>query len=387
MSVMRKTDFNPDCITYSQMNMIFNARMYYRRLTAWTRAYLISNYFGIGTAEDLFGSLYLETLDLGNMLRIVHGREAAEKYSQLLSLFAIALRDIITAQLQGDEEGVEKNVNRLYQMAAERKAFIQAINPYASPEYEDLFKIYVQYILEEANALAAGDYSRASTVYDLLTEQAERLGDAFAEGIYNYITSGARGLPLPQGDDRKCITYDQMNAISEIRMFWFELVTGIRNYMLSRYLGLGNVDEVKTRLMQMPAEFEDDLSLLFGDQVPKNYSRLYYTYLDLIGALLTAQMEGNIDEINRITRLLYQNADERAAAITALNPSFWDENEWKDRLYQNLQTTITESTTFLTGDYARNIDAFRTLLNQADSTSNYLAEGLFQYLTTEGIKS
>jgi len=384
---MRKTDFNPDCITYSQMNMIFNARMYYRRLTAWTRAYLISNYFGIGTAEDLFGSLYLETLDLGNMLRIVHGREAAEKYSQLLSLFAIALRDIITAQLQGDEEGVEKNVNRLYQMAAERKAFIQAINPYASPEYEDLFEIYVQYILEEANALAAGDYSRASTVYDLLTEQAERLGDAFAEGIYNYITSGARGLPLPQGDDRKCITYDQMNAISEIRMFWFELVTGIRNYMLSRYLGLGNADEVKTRLMQMPAEFEDDLSLLFGDQVPKNYSRLYYTYLDLIGALLTAQMEGNIDEINRITRLLYQNADERAAAITALNPSFWDENEWKDRLYQNLQTTITESTTFLTGDYARNIDAFRTLLNQADSTSNYLAEGLFQYLTTEGIKS
>jgi hypothetical protein len=93
-------------------------------------------------------------------------------------------------------------------------------------------------------------------------------------------------------------------------------------------------------------------------------------------------MENNIDEINRITQLLYQNADQRAAAITSINPEFWNENEWRDRLYNNIRSTLDESTSFLMGDYARNIDIFSTLLDQAESTSSYFAQGLFQYLNT-----
>jgi hypothetical protein len=85
------TNFNPQCITYSQMNLIVNARIYYRRLTTWTRAYIISRYFGIGTAEAQFERLYLESLDIGNMLQIIFGREYSEQYSQLVSMYAISL--------------------------------------------------------------------------------------------------------------------------------------------------------------------------------------------------------------------------------------------------------------------------------------------------------
>lgn len=376
-----KDSFNPQCITYSQMNLIFNSRIYYRRLTAWTRAYLLSRYFGVGTAEDLFGRLYFETLDLGNMLKIIHGREDAEQYSRILSLFAIALRDIIDAQLAGNMEEVNRNVNRLYEIAAERKAFIQAINPYASPAYEDLFETYVQYILEEANALAAGDYSRDIAVYDLLTAHGDRLGGAFAEGIYNFITSGSADTEgLPPRDDLQCITYDQMNAIFGIRMFWFEFVTWIRNYMFSRFLELGNADEVKARLMQVPVEYVNALRKIFGDQVPEDYVELFFTYIDLLEAFITAQIENNTGEIDRITRLLYENADARAAAITAINPAFWDEGEWRTRLYRNLSSTIEESTSFLRGDYARSVDIFSRLLDQAENTSNYFAQGLFNYI-------
>ncbi len=376
---MNKTGFNPACITFSQMNLIINARMYYRRLTAWTRAYLQSRYFGVGTAEDLFGRLFFETLVVGQMLQIVHGREASEKYSQILSQFAMALRDTVTAQLDGNLEEVERNVNRLYQTAAERRAFVQAMNPYAAPDYEYLFETYVYYILEEANALAAGDYQRDIRIYDLLTAHAERMGDAFAEGIYDYITSGAGDSGLLPRDDRQCITMDQLNAIFGVGMFWFEFVTWIRNLMISRYLGLGNVDEVKARLLQVPAEFVNVMMQVFGEQVTADYLQLFYEYIDLIDALITAQMANDTGEIGRITRLLYQNADERAAFITSLNPLFWDEREWRDRLYTNLRSTLDESTTFLTGDYARNIDIFSRLLDQAESTSNYFEQGLFPY--------
>ncbi len=378
--MISKNRIDPECITYSQMNMIFNARVYYRRLAAWTRSYLLSRYFGIGTAEELFGSLFLETLDIGDMMQIFFGREVSAQYGQLLSRFAFTLRDLINAQLEGNTEAIDQNLALLYRLAEERAEFTDRINPYwTGTEYENLFETYIQYVTGIANALAAGNYSSDIELYDLLTAHTDLMGDVFADGVYDYITSGQ---PAPDQllYGVQCITLEQMNDIYAIRMIWFDFVTWIRNYMLSRYLGLGNAEEVKARLMQVPVAFVNVMREYFGDLVAEDYLRLFYTYIDLIEAFITAQMEGNTEEIGRITRLLYQNADERAAFAASLYPAFWDERGLRDRLYTNLRSTLDQSTTFLTGDYARNIDIFSRLLDQAESTGNYLTQGLFHYL-------
>ncbi len=376
-----KNDFNPQCITYSQMNLIFNARIYYRRLTTWTRAYLISRYFGIGTTEELFGRLYLESLDIGNMLEIIFGRVYSEQYSQLVSQYAIAFRDLISAQIEGNTEAINRNVNRLYENVAERAVFLESLNPYwTAADYEDLFGTYIRYTLEEANAIASGDYSRDIEIFDRLTDHTNRMGDTFAQGLYEYITSGQKTSDNHQiQGDLQCITYDEMNAIYDIRMFWFELAIWTRSFMLSRYRGLGNVQEVFERLRRVPVDYTNTLRQVFGEQVAADVLRELNTYLDLLDGFITAQMANDTDEINRITRLLYQNADNRAALISSVNP-FWDESEWRTRLYNNLRGTIDESTSFLTGDYARNIDIFSRLLDHAENTSNYFAQGLFSYL-------
>src|SRR5690554_4728290 len=93
--------FNPECITFSQMNLLFNARIYFRRLTIWVWAYIISRYYGIGSPQDLFSRLYLESMEISNMLTFVFGREYSQQYSELLSDFSIGLSDLITAQLEG----------------------------------------------------------------------------------------------------------------------------------------------------------------------------------------------------------------------------------------------------------------------------------------------
>jgi len=376
-----KNNFNPQCITYSQMNMIFNARIYYKRLMTWTREFLISKYYGIGTAEELFGRLYLESLEIGNMLEVVYGREYSNQYSQYGCQFAIGLRDLITAQQAGDMEAVSEHVNALYENITNRSKFLASINPYFSAnEWRNLLNTYLQVTLEEANAIATGDYSADLQEYERLTDLTNQMGDTFAQGLYDYITSGAQGADSQPQQSVQCITYEQMNEIFNIRMFWFELVTWIRTYMLSKYIGLGNVNEAYAQLKQVPVIYVDQLKRIFGDKVPEDYILLFNQYIELLIAFINAQMAGNVDEINRITQQLYQNADTRAAAITSINPAFWSEAEWRSRLYNNLRSTIAESTTFLTGDYARNIDIFRTLLDQAESTSNYFAQGLFSYL-------
>ena len=371
--------FNPECITYSQMNLIFNARIYYRRLTTWTRAFIFSKYFGVGTEEALFERFYRESLNIGNMLEIIFGREYAEDYSNLVSQFPIALRDLIIAQQEGNTEAMDTSVERLYENVANRAAYLDDLNPYWSKEeYVDLFGTYIEYTLEIMNALASGDFEKDIALFDQLTAHTNKMGDVFAQGLYFYLTSGALASPTTQ-DSQQCITYDEMNTIYNIRMFWFELVTWVRNYMISRYLGIGNPDAVYERLKQVPINYTNYLKKVFGEELGAKSLQALNTYIELIDQFITAQMEGNVDELNRVTQLLYQNADERAKIISSMNP-FWDETEWRNRLYTNTQNTIESSTSLLRKDYQTNINIFSRLLDLAESTSTYFAQGLFQYL-------
>lgn len=313
-------------------------------------------------------------------MQIIFGRRTSEEYSQLLSQFANPLRALITAQLAGDMERVDQNLEQLYSNIHERAGYLNAMNPYWSQsEYESLLDTYTQYILEEANALSAGDYTRDIQIYDQLNAFTNRMGDVFAEGVYDYLTSGSESSPVPGTEGVQCINYDQMNAIYGIRMFWFEFVIWIRNYMLSRYQGLGNTEEVYTRLLQVPMDYVNLLRQIFGDVIAGEYVTLFYNYIDLIDALVTAQIAGNVEEIGLITQQLYRNADERAAFLASINP-YWSEEEWRNRLYTNLRSTLNQSTSFLMGDYGKNIDIFSSLLDQAESTGNYFTEGLFDYL-------
>ena len=369
--------FDPQCITYSQMNLIFNARFYYRRLTTWTKAYLLSRYFGIGTMEAQFERLYLETLDIGEILQIIFGRQAAEEYSQLLSQYAIIANELIIAQLAGDLETVNRSVERLYQNVDARADFLQNLNPYWSgEEYRNLFYGFIEHVIELANATAARDTAREIEHFDALNEHTDRMGDTFAEGLYAYLTSGSP----PAEINVPCITLEQMADIYTIRMFWFELVVWIRTYMLSRYAGTGDPEMIFARLMQVPETFVNTMKKFFPKIDVESYLQLFNTYLELIASFVTAMLENNVEELNLVTRSLYENADERAAAVSAINP-FWQEEPWRDLLYANLRNTIEESNTFLTGDYERNIDIFTRLLDIAETSSTFLAQGIFDYIT------
>lgn len=374
-----KSKFNDQCITLSQMNIIFNMRIFWRRLTLWTRLYILSRYTGAGTEEVLFDRLYLENLNFGDLLRIPFSRSSSDKYSQLLNQFTIGIRDLITAQIQGDTDALRQSIDRLVQNANERAAFLASINPYFNEaEWRDILTRYLQDTMEEANLFASKDYRMDIQYFDRLNALADNMGDVMAQAFYDYITSGAQNMNLPPGE--KCLTYEQVNLIYAIRMFWFDLNIWTGAFMVSRYTGIGNEDAVYARLQQVVTDYINNLNKFFGETPGAEQLQLELTaYIGLIDSLITAQKAGNTEEIDRITRLLYQNADDRAAAIASINP-YWDETEWKTRLYNNLRNTFDESTFFLTGDYARNLDAFSRLIDLAENSGEYFTQGLLSYM-------
>lgn len=373
-----KSQFNEQCITYSQMRLIFNMRIFWRRLTTWLRIYIISRYLGIGTAEVSFERLYLENLDFGDMLRILFSRSVSDRYSQLMNQFSIGFRELITAQLEEDFDTVRQSIDRLLQNADQTAAFLASISPYFNEtEWSNLLRAYLQETMREASLFASEDYRMDIEYFDRLMTLSNTMGDTFARALYSHITSGAE---TPPQDGQMCVTYEQMNLIYNIGMFWFDLIHWVRTYMLSRYRDVGNEEEVHERLQQVVNDYINNLNQFFGETPGADALQLQLNeYIDLIDALITAQMAGDTEGVGDITRQLYQNADARAASISSINP-YWSQDEWRNRLYNNIRSTLDESTMFLTGDYARNLDIFSTLMAQAESSSDYLAEGLLYYL-------
>jgi hypothetical protein len=52
-------------------------------------------------------------------------------------------------------------------------------------------------------------------------------------------------------------------------------------------------------------------------------------------------------------------------------------------LYKYLQSTFEESLTFLTGEYDKNINIFANILTQSENRGNYLAQGIYKYITNQ----
>ncbi|MDD2217736.1 MAG: hypothetical protein PHW03_04060 [Eubacteriales bacterium] len=377
-----KSQFNEQCITPGQMNLIFNMRIFWRRLVIWSRLYISSRYLGIGTAEVSFERLYIENLDFGDALRIFFNRSIGNRFSELINQFSFGLRDLITDQLEEDYDGIRQDIDRLFQNANQTAEFLASINPYFDEtEFKNLFTTYLQDTIQMANLLATQDYRMNIEYFDRLMNHADIIGDAFAQGLYEYIVSAANTTDaLPSDEGQRCLTYEQMNMIFGIRMFWFDIVIWTRALMLSKYRNVGDYEEIYAHLQNIVDEHISNLKQFFDETPELNQLQLEIkTYIDLIDSLATAQIAGNAAEIDEIVRQMYQNAETAASLSATINP-YLNEDALKATWLNNTQNTIDLSTTFLTEDYARNFYIFSSLIDQAEISSDSFWQSVLNYI-------
>ena len=281
------------CITYSQMNLIFNARNLWRELATWTRSLLISKTMGIGNEEEVFKRLYEVPQKYAAILHLIFGNKISEDYMNLLSSQIVLINELIMAQMAGDAETVKRIETQLYENVAQRAAFLASINPFWNEEqWRNLMYPYIYDTLLEIATFLAGDYIENIKVFDNLMEHAAAISDYFAEGLFHYIIYNPEENGLPQketgcidvtGEESKpkkpgyidqCITYEQMSTIYSARNFWYELATWTRAYMVSKYVGIGNASAVLERLHRVPEDYSKKLEAVFGEKITEDYKQL-----------------------------------------------------------------------------------------------------------------
>lgn len=171
----------------------------------------------------------------------------------------------------------------------------------------------------------------------------------------------------------------QTNLIFKARLLWRDLATWFREYLITLFLGAGNLELESNRLYRIPLEYGNLLRVFYGDQIAEQYITLLSNYIITFESLFTALQGNDVNVINEATMRLYQNANERAAFLARINP-FWTESEWQSLMYSFTQMTIDQATTFLTGDYTRNIEIYDRILSLTSLIGDYFSEGLINYL-------
>ena len=172
----------------------------------------------------------------------------------------------------------------------------------------------------------------------------------------------------------------QINFLFRARMLWRDLATWLRSYKVSLYGGVGNTDELSQHLFRLPTEYGNIFRVFFGDQATVQFINLLTQYISILQSLFIAQINNNINEINNLTRQLYQNVNSTAAFLASINP-YWTQSEWITLLNSFTSMQIDEATTFLTKDYTKNIDIFDSILSLTNIIGDYFSEGLTNYST------
>lgn len=241
---------------------------------------------------------------------------------------------------------------------------------------------HAQNEIEEINQYISQDYTRIIEIYDNLIQHSDQMADYFSKGIIDLLTttpesSLAEWREVFKNQDRNnCITYDQLNNILHLAMFWVELFEWFRSYVISRTANRGNEGALYEKIMQVIVEFGDHLKTLIDEKEADEFTLLIQEYISLLAQLLEARLSNNTAEADRIYQLIINNLNQRAEHLSTVFPNL-SETAWRNQLYKMNTNLINMGTALLTGDLVTNIQIFDALINQAEELGFYFIESLF----------
>lgn len=380
--MIHKNQFDPNCISFTDENIIYNTRLFWRQMAYWSRVYFNSVFLDIGSAQEVYSRLYDTPSRFTFMLQYFLGRSFSDAYLQLLNEYNVLLRQLVGSVVNGDAEAIDENVSLLYENARVRAEFLARVLPSLDEDVlREMLNTHLLYEMEEINTYVNQDYSSIIEIYDNLARHADTVADYFSKGIIDLITlHGSRPIEPEDAyeyqDMDGCITYDQMNTILGIATFWIDLVQWFRAYRISIMAGIGESEELFERLIQVTVDFGNQLKVFFDEEMVDEFILLIQQYLALIGQLLEARLSNNTEEADRIFGLLIENMNQRAALISLIIPAI-SETEWRNHLYNINTTLIQMGTAFMIGDYTSNIQIFDGLQNQAENLGFYFVDSIF----------
>lgn len=166
---------------------------------------------------------------------------------------------------------------------------------------------------------------------------------------------------------------------NDMRKLWEDHITWTRMYIVSVAADLPDKGLTAQRLLDNQAHIGNAIKPFYGDQAGNKLTSLLKDHILGAAELLAAAKAGDKAKSDAASAKWYANADDIAGFLSSANPKNWPLAAMKTHMKTHLDLTLEEAAARLTGDYARDIQAYEKvhahILGLADAlTSGIVAQ-------------
>jgi hypothetical protein len=160
-----------------------------------------------------------------------------------------------------------------------------------------------------------------------------------------------------------------------VHRLWDEHVLWTRLTIISIANDLPDTGMVINRLLNNATQFGILFAQFFSPEISRRFAQLMREHLVIAAELVRAAKRGDTEEVTRLEREWYRNADEIARFLSEINPH-WKEEEIREMMHEHLALTENEAVAILNNRWEESIDLFCKIEHQAFMMANTYIEGL-----------
>ncbi len=187
--MINKSENQSHYITYGQMNLINDARLFWVEFVIWMRSYMVSTLTGFSDIDAIKDRLFRMPAGFTAKLQPYFGISKSEQFQQLKLMYIVHILTFIAAQHSKNQPVVDTAVRAMYKDADSMSEFLASINPYWSKiQWQNLFYQLNDMLINEMFTLLTGNYVSEIEIRERLIKHALILGDYTASGLMHYLS-------------------------------------------------------------------------------------------------------------------------------------------------------------------------------------------------------
>lgn len=177
-------EYERQCLTFEQFNILNNLISLWQRYTMWTRALFLSKAENSPNLLAVQNRVYQLPMEFYNTLRVFYGERLAEQFSNSFQRYILVQSNLMDAMLANDQEKVNDLTQQLYAIADEISGFLSQ-SPYWSFEvWKSLLYQDASNSIAEFRASLTGEHEREISIFERLLLNASEIGGYMASGIF-----------------------------------------------------------------------------------------------------------------------------------------------------------------------------------------------------------
>lgn len=196
-------------------------------------------------------------------------------------------------------------------------------------------------------------------------------------GVNPYNLQVGTRLAICSGQGNDTGAQDEINLNNDMRKSWLQMLYWARMLMTSLFKNLEDLDAVEARTMRTPEDIAEAFVRFYPRNQMEQLTRLLSEHSELTQQMMGAMKNGDMQRVDQLERLWYQNAEKMAALLSSINKEYSYE-QLIQSLGMYLDMLKRQMAASLEGNYDEEVRIFDETENRLMELADYLTEGLLQ---------